>query len=501
MQQQTRSPKLEELTLNSKPKPRFNSENVHKNTNPKGFENPQRRDARAKFNPEAARKPLESFFAPYTTEERSNIIGELDHDFIERLLPIYHEAIDSSNQVTLVAEKECVKAKISALFYFSCAKKLLMSLPQSEKAKIKPIRDFELLDIYLPPAAAAVIDVLGKFSYDDWTFRLSAHSHEILWCFTKGLKILITETDSLTIMTGQPILDYFAQLDPESLIFSSCTSSQLISSKAIELVEHLLQQRIPSVLATEQSLQPPVQGPPNIVLTPLNLSRPYLKLGTNSSNKSTVDAYFRDYGELLTVKNDLDFISTLVLSCCESQWLRKPDTVLHTIFPSIPLIFREVTIAQVFNHAHLNLVPANLELTVNVATAEGIGEVTVSLIDLIDEAFMVLTGPFTSVLRKFFHIEQQQFNGFGSSAQLVQIPESNMKKRHCHFPVGSTYSSVEPATSLNLVKSPLSYESSLGHAFRPMKKVKYRENHVGRLQVRAVNVIGSFLGSDMGQTG
>lgn len=147
--------------------------------------------ARASFNAAAPPMSVEKFFSEFTEVRRNNVDVELDLGFQDREASTYvARAKDHATYKLDLPEDVTLPTTTYAMISLAIVRKLLLATPTSQEYEVAIMKDFANQDLFIPKAAIAAIDNLGKFEVDDFVARIKYQTQDIARMLIKMCQVM-----------------------------------------------------------------------------------------------------------------------------------------------------------------------------------------------------------------------------------------------------------------------------------------------------------------------
>jgi hypothetical protein len=425
----------------------------------RGKKNSMQNKARSAFNASAGSMSVEKFFTDFTEIRRNNVDIEMDLGFQERLAAPYADrAKEHSTYVLQLEQEEDLPKATSALISIGIARKLMMTIPESQSVEVSALSDLLSFDLYLPKASIAAIDNLGKFEHDNLVCRMKYQVQDTARILLKTSKLMNTHSRFRGRFLPPPGPQNYdgtpkwpngwTDFKIDNVVVPSKGSASWIRDQAQVFLDK----------AYERHWEVPY-GPEDDEGNQARINVSYPRLPVSKS----LEAQLRnvtDWLGLLSV--DMPDVEVVVAAgICTAwdhfwfnishwddagvafpDWVPQPDTVLDIVEVCV------VRLGQVDLRRQISMI----------------------------NDYLVVLGP---VLDQFLDRAKQPENKFGSAAQLISIPEVNKTSKNSFGLVGATYQAIKRGTQGRaFVKVTNKGLVTMGSIFGFTKKVEVNENYL-----------------------
>lgn len=324
--------------------------------------NKQRTDARAKFDASAPSMSVERFFNGYNETKRNNVDVVLDPTLQDRLAQFYvskaHTYAMSQLDLPVVRARDLC-AKTHALVSLTLARKLLLSVPQSEDiemARFKFIREVELM---APKSLISVVDNVGKFEEDKFRGRLKYGNLDLFRIIVHTCKVMNNHSDYnnryYTPYNGIGDNRPWPEVNEDELVNVSESAVRWIRDKAVEFLNNAYQTTWEVILPQP----PPGDGQPPPPEIRMNVTYPHLRVSDN------YQAQVANVAAWLALLNDnmpnVDVMIAAGLSTIwKLMWLQRPADPFNLMGERFPDWINLLTPRQVLNTLGLVLVETGI---------------------------------------------------------------------------------------------------------------------------------------------
>jgi len=329
-----------------------------------------------------------------------------------------------------------------------------------------------------PQLPCVFFDALGKFDSDGWVFRVNAHSHEIMYCYMKGIQRIAQHTDTFKNKMSVQLHNELISLNVENAVYAATTSGSWLRARAKQ------------VLKTRMAVNhfyPHIRDG-----TPQNwvINLPFFDVEDENNIFERVNKYISTHiGTIQFIRDDEFFAALLVFSLGQNVFERANDLLIN-VFSNVPIHYENLQVSNFLVHLHLVVIKRDFNFRALLDEKD-----LVYVPDLIQSSLQLFTG-WGGNLRRYFQVKKQVYNEYGSSAQLVEHEESSIVLENKELQVG-TFENLKVSSSLSLVKIDDEAFYSLGHGVMLMRRLKFRTCWRGRLNVRPKNFLSTYLGGDV----
>lgn len=204
--------------------------------------NPTREKARSMFDASAGSISVEKFFSDFVEKKRNNVEITFDHTSVARVAaPFVTKARDhAQHRLRQEADSEDFQSSTFALISFTAIRKMLLSVPASEKFELGRFKNFTDVEWFGPKSVIAAVDNIGKFEHDDMIARIKYNSQDIFRLMMDTCKVMDRHQDYNGKFASPVALQPWEDLDTSKLVITSDSSVRWIRDKAKDYLDRAM---------------------------------------------------------------------------------------------------------------------------------------------------------------------------------------------------------------------------------------------------------------------
>lgn len=381
--------------------------------------NPVKADARSKFNASAAPIPIGDFFSQFGREKAANVDVVFDTDVQDRVAQPYVERAATFAKEKLNEPEDSQDHKVTAyaLISITMARKMLMSIPNSDVSDMEMLTSIKTTEWFGPKAAVAGIDHIGKFEYEDKVARIKYNSQDIIRILAKMCKVMNNHSYFngrylAPTVNGPHNYDWDA-LDTSKIVTTSESSVRWMRDEGRKYLEKAYDQ---TWLCQYQPMGPNPADPdgppiPTGPLVGMTVSYPRLKI-SNDPEKQWENVL--QWLNLLSpeMPHVMSVISAGLATAWKLKYFKEPSRPFKALEKGLPAWF-EVTPAEVL--VLLGLI--HVKFTMQKINAKSFLNFILDI-----HGFMLSK---TYIFKAYLEMAKQPDNAFGSQAQLLSYKDGD----------------------------------------------------------------------------